>query len=141
LSCRKRRSNRSVNPEELNQYVVLYRAKDPGEAEISGTYWSVTLAIVLEMVRSGEAQRIEVVSADNGTYTAYLETEQGRVCRERRRLGTSLRDVSCKMGPRVMQMAAEGVTRFRILVDAWSGLRHTPAVRHRCREQRLAVQA
>ncbi len=79
---RKRRSNRSANPSKLDASVVLFQGKDPGETEISGRYWSVSLRIAQEMVESGEAERIEVQSSANGVYVAWVETELGMSRRE-----------------------------------------------------------
>ncbi len=98
--------------------MTLFRGKDPGDAEIIGQYVSVTRRIALEMVEAGEAEQVKVVSTDNGAYLAYVETELG--VRNRANRQRQLRDVSCSMGPRVTEMAAQGVAKYCILVAAWS---------------------
>ncbi len=112
---------------------MLFQAKDLGETQLSGRYWSVSLRIALEMVEGGEAEPIEIVSAENGTFLAYVETEFG--LSRRMQLRRQIRDISCSMGPRVTEAAAAGVEKYRELVNAWSTRRHVPAIRQRCREQ------
>ena len=112
---------------------MLFQGQNPGEAEISGRYCSVSLRIALEMVEGGEAEPVEVNSPDNGAFTVYVETEFG----VSRRMHTrrQIRDLSCSMGPRVMEGSVAGVAKYRDLVNAWYSGRHIPVVRQRCREQ------